>query len=260
MIQVDAAVGSWELQSLIQKQGITCEKATLHAADACFEGNGPDGVVGIGIERKKIQDMLNCIDDGRYAGHQAVKMRRMYRFNFLILEGLWRPDTRSGLLLEGHPKADGTVYWGADRLNRQRVMYRKLRRYLFSVSLSGVIVIPSRDIGQTAYDITELYHYFQKRWIDHKAMLAMHLGAFWQYDEASRNLMAVPTLAGRPSLTRRWAKELQGIGVKYSEDAARIFPSPIRLATSQEIDWMKIPGVGVETAKRIIREIEGRDR
>lgn len=257
MILVDSAKGSWELQSLLQRQGIQTDKASLPYADACFEGNGPDGMVGIGVERKRIQDMLDCIDDGRYTGHQRVGMAHMYRFNFLILEGYWRPDTRSGLLLFGIPKPDGKMFWADKSPRGQRVMYRKLRRYLISVSLARVVVLYTRDIAHTAYDIAELYHWWQKQWRDHKALLAMHLGSFAEYDGRTDELMTVPTLDRKPSLVRRWAAELSGIGVVKSGEAERIFRTPNALANSDETDWVKIDGVGAGTAQSVVAEIMG---
>lgn len=257
MILVDSAKGSWELKSLLQRQGIITDIASMKYADACFEGNGPDGIVGVGIERKRPQDMLDCIDDGRYTGHQRVGMGKMYKFNFLVIEGYWRPDVRSGLMLFGIPKPDGTMFWSSKSPRGQRVMYRKMRRYLFSASLARVVVLYTRDIAHTAYDIVELYHWFQKPWRDHKAMLAMHQGYFWQQEGRSDELMTLPTLDHKPSLVRRWAAELGGIGVKKSEDAERVFRTPHALANSEELDWMKLEGVGVGTAQSVVAEIMG---
>lgn len=247
MILVDNATGSWELQSLIQKQGIACDKAALAGADACFEGYGPDGTTGIGVERKRIRDMLDCIDTGRYSGHQAVMMRGMYGFRFVALEGFWRPDTRSGLLLRGIPEPDGKMGW-TDQWGpgMHRVMYYKLRRYLFSVMMTGVHLLYTRDIAHTAYDIMELYHYFQKPWHEHKSQLALH-----------HRTLTIPTLAHKPGLVRRWAFELEGVGMQYSADAERIFKTPRLLANSEERDWMRVPGIGPKTAIQIVREIGG---
>lgn len=256
MILVDGAVGSRELLDLIRRQGIPCDVAHLPYADACFEGHGPHGLMGVGIERKRISDMLACIQDGRYAGHQRVGMSKLYQVSVLVIEGTWKPDPRTGLLLEAIRKPDGMVVW-ADRKSGRRVMYRTLRRYLFSVALSGVIILYTRDIAHTAFDITELYHYFQKSWGDHTSMQQTHRGYFWQQDGATRDLMALPTLAHKPSLVHRWAAELPGIGVSLSEDAERVFKTPRDLANSEVEDWQLIPRVGPVKAKAIVGQIRG---
>lgn len=254
MILVDTSVGSKELQPLISKLGIDCSREKLEFADAYFEGNGPEGQVRIGVERKRIQDMLDCIDDGRFTGHQRIGMSEFYRFRFVIIEGYWKPDRKTGTLLEGHAKPDGTLYWSSDRPGGgKRVRYSKLRRYLFSMSLAGMVVMYSRDVAQTAFDITELYHYFRKPWRDHTAMLAMAEGYHLQNPWDS--LASLPTLAKHPTLVREWAAKLPGIGVKLSEDAERVFKTPLKLATADEMDWLKIPGVGVPMAQKIVRSI-----
>lgn len=258
MILVDAAVGSRELRDLIGRQGIPCDCTHLDFADACFEGQGPHGLTGIGVERKRVSDMLNSIDTGRYTGHQRVGMSQMYGLSILIIEGYWKPDLRSGLLLEGHPKSDGSVFWSPQRPGGSKVMYHKLRRYLFSVALSGVLILYTRDIGQTAYDICELYHYFQKPWRDHKSLLALHRGYFWRHQTShTDSLMSIPTLNKKPSLVRMWAAQVDGIGVQYSGDAERIFKSPRELANADEAEWYEVPGLGMASAKSIVRQIMG---
>lgn len=249
MILVSSATGSWELQALIQKQGIVCEKTFLHSGDACFDGYGPEGLTGIAVERKRLRDMLDSINSGRL-NEQRGKMTIEYGFNFVILEGYWKPDTRSGILLRGIPQPDGTMVW-TDQWGQgmARQMYYKLRRYLFSLMMAGTYVLYTRDVAHTAYDITELYRWFQKPWLEHKSMLAMY-----------QRTLTIPTLNRRASLTRRWAFELEGVGMQYSADAERIFKTPRLLANSEEQDWMRVPGIGPKTAIEIVREIGGYKR
>jgi ERCC4-type nuclease len=244
-----------DLRSLISKQGIDCDRAPLTFADACFEGNGPLGQVAIGVERKKIPDLLKCIDDGRFTGHQLVGMKKAYRFVFLIVEGEWKPHDQTGVLMQLYGNGDNVYQWGE---MRPRTMYRKLRRFLFSVSLGGVVVLYTRSIAHTAFDITELYHWFQKPWNKHTSLQQLHLGSFWQQDGRTDALMSIPSLTRKPSLTREWAARLPGIGVKKSEDAERLFASPRALANADEEDFMRIPGVGIGTAQKIVKQIGGR--
>lgn len=244
MILVDVATGSIELKPYIRALGIPCDSASLPFGDVCFEGHGPMGTVGVGIERKRLHDMLHCIDDARYTGHQRIGMKQMYQVSILLIEGLWRPHDQTGVLMEGFVGPSGKVSWAECRYRTQRVMYAKLRRYLFSVSLSGVHVCYTRDIQQTAYDIHEWYHYFQKRWQDHTSLLEMQR-------------LHIPTLNAKPSLTRLWATSLEDIGVVKSDLAERVFRTPIALATADERDWMRIPGVGVTIAQHIVADING---
>lgn len=258
-ILVDPAVGSFELQTYIRQQGIACDKQHLDAADACFEGNGPAGQVLIGVERKKMREVLDCIDSGRLAGFQLPKMRRMYAFRFVIVEGVWRPSPK-GLLLQEHIREDGHVWW-SDQVQNGRVMYHKLRRYLFSLTMAGAHVLCTRDIAHTAFDICELYHWFQKRWRDHTSMEGLYSGYAWDTQvKHSEDLVMIPTIDKRPSLTRMWAAGLDGIGVKKSADAERVFRTPIALATADETEWATVPGVSLKMATKIVQQIQGRTR
>ena len=131
------------------------------------------------------------------------------------------------------------------RHTSQKVMYSKLRRYLISVSLSGVSVILTRDMWHTAYDVAEHYHYFQKPWDNHTSLL-------------ETQKLNIPCLTGKPSLVRKWASDIEGVGVKLGMEAEKLFKRPIVLANSQESDWLRLNHIGVATAQKIVKEIYGR--
>lgn len=240
MILIDSRVGSRELAPYISKNSIKIELCTLPFGDFAFTGNGPKGPISVGIERSTIHDFLHKIDDARYAGHQRIGMSQLYGSSILIIEGHWKPH-EDGWLMEGF---NGGNSWGYCKYRSKYTLYSKLRRYLFSVSLSGVTVLYTRDIFHTAYDICELYHWYQKKWNNHTALLEVQKPN-------------IPSLSGKPSLARRWAHAITDIGVKISEDAERLFKNGKALGNSSEADWLKLPGVGETTAKKIVREIRG---
>lgn len=249
MILVDPRAGSGQadrggdLLPYIQALKIKASKSQLPYGDACFEGNGPKGRIGIGIERKRIGDMLNSIDDSRYAAFQKPGLKQFYDVDLLIVEGVWKPDTVSGYLME----CVQALTWRPYRYRSQMVRYSKLFRYLLSVQLSGTPVIITRDIEQTAYNIVETYHYFQKKWEDHTSLLEVQK-------------VAIPDMNCKPSLVRRWAADLDGVGVKLSQDAEQLFKTPIKLAQADETEWVRIKGVSVSKAQSIVREIWGKRR
>lgn len=240
MILVDSRIGSHELLPYIRKCGVPAIETMLDFGDFAFEGNGPDGKIMVGVERKTLHDMLSCIDDNRYAAHQRPGMMQAYDKSFLIVEGNWKPHDRDGTLMEGFR---GGSVWGQCKFRSGRIMYSKLRRYLFSISLSGVVVVYSRDLVQTSIDICEMYHWFQKPWTGHTSLIELQK-------------LAIPQLVGKPSLCRKWANDLSDIGTKFSIEAERVFGrSAIKMANGSESDWLKIKGVGVSTARNIIKEI-----
>jgi ERCC4-type nuclease len=234
-----------ELQRIFLSIGVASEIATLEFGDFALEGNGPHGKTLVGIERKKLHNVLSVIDSGQYSGHQGPGMYQMYGHRFFLVEGDWAPGrlpNMLGMLLERFPNMTG---FAPCRYRAGKVMYSKLYRYLLSISMSGVTVLHSRNLYETAVNITEVYHWFQKSWSNHTSLITM------------QNL-AIPSLGGKPSLVRRWAAELEGIDVKLSQEADKIFKTPIALAQSDHFDWVKIKGLGVARAKHIIGEIWGR--
>lgn len=233
-------VGTYELRNLIRQTGVPCEEDTLLYGDACFQGNGPTGNIMVGFERKTLHNMLNCIEDSQYSGHQRIGMNHMYARSYLIIEGYWRSDEH-GFLMEGF---NGGTSWARCRYRSSNVMFSKLYRYLISVSLTGVNITYSQNIRQTAIQIAEHYHYFQKPWHKHTSMLEIQK-------------MSIPSLAGKPSLALRWANALDGLGSKLGDLAARHFKSGRRMANASEEEWMKIPGIGAKRAIDIVREIGG---
>lgn len=239
VILADYHRGSHELIPDIIKAGVPASKADLIYGDYAFEGYGPKGPILVGVERKTLHDMLSCIDSAHFTGKQMVGMKKMYGFSFLLVEGLWRAH-EDGWLMEGFPNGS----WGYCKQRTQRVMYSKLRRYLVSITLAGTPVIYTRDQKGTAYDLCELFHYFQKTWNKHASLLEMHK-------------LNIAQLSGKPSVTRRWAESLDGVGSTYGMEADRIFKTPYKLAASTEQDWLRIAGIGPKTARKIIREIHG---
>lgn len=227
-----------ELLDRLRSVGMQCDKGDLEYGDVAFEGHGPKGKSLIGIERKRLHDMLNCIDSARFSAHQMVGLKNMYSFYFLLVEGMWKPHEPKGILMEGY----GGDRWGALRYRSQEVLYSKLRRYLLSVQLSGVPVLYTRDTYQTAVDIKEVFHYFQKPWQKHTSLMALQQ-------------VALPTLAGKPTLLRRWAHELDGIGEVHSEAAENIFTSALDMALSSPEEWMQIHGIGRQTAESVVGQI-----
>lgn len=230
-----------ELVARISALGVPCELSDLQYGDVAFEGKGPEGPVAVGIERKTLHDMLHCIDTARLSGHQLVGMRDLYHVRVVLLEGHWRAH-EDGWLMEGFN--NGTT-WGYCKPGGKRVLYAKLYRYLISLQLSGTLVMFSRDVPQTALNVVEWYHYFQKPWSQHTSMQELPK-------------VAIPTLARKPPLVRRWASQLTGVDLKLSSLLERKFKTARALANTDEIELMKVPGIGVKKAQEIMREIWGK--
>lgn len=240
MIYVDYNKGSIELLPLILANGVKAERSHLPSADFCFEGNGPDGPISIGIERKTLHDLLNSIETARY-NRQRADMKNMYDISVLMVEGHYRPHDPQGVLMEGYNEG---LSWGYCKYRSRRTMYSEVYRYLIGVASTGVIICYPRNMWQCAYDVCEWFHYWQKPYHEHKSLREIQK-------------VAIPTLEYRPTLVRKWANAIQDVGLVLSKDAERLFRKPIALATADETDWLRIKGIGVPTAKKIVKEIRG---
>lgn len=239
-------IASNTLVRYILQRGVEAQKKIIPFGDLCFDGCGPNGQTLIGFERKTLYDMLDCIQTHRLTAKQIPGMKRMYGIHrFIIFEALWRSD-ENGYLLEGF-KSGYSWRWAKTINSRQPVLYSTLYRFLISLQLAGNYVIYTHDLADTARAVCEFYHYFQKPWDQHTAMQEIQ----------APKIIGIDSHA---SLTRQWAHCIDGVGQKFSVHADRLFGSGLELAQSIEEDWMQIEGIGVQTAKDIIRQIEGRPK
>jgi ERCC4-type nuclease len=236
VILVDPRIGSRDLFSDIIQQGQQAQLEPIIYGDCCFEGKGPGRAIGVGIERKRLHDMLHCIDDSRYSAHQLPGMRNMYDVSILIIEGHWKPH-ENGDLMEG---ANGK--WFPCKYGSRPIKYAKIRRYLISVAMSGVMVTYTRDRSHTAIDICEWYEYFQKKWDSHTSLMG-------------KQKLVVPSLMGRPPLAMRWAAEIDDVGTTLGWEANNLFKTGGVLANAEPSEWARIKGISLEGAKKIVRQI-----
>lgn len=76
---------------MLKRRGAPARRETLPAADFAFTGRAKGGgEIAIGIERKKIPDILQCIQDGRFAGHQLPRLIESFDVRWLVVEGSWK--------------------------------------------------------------------------------------------------------------------------------------------------------------------------
>jgi ERCC4-type nuclease len=100
---VDYRAGSKELITPLQKLGISVEETTLEFGDLMWEGRGEKGEpVLVGIEFKKLEELVQAIRTERLQGHQLVGMRETYRYSYLFIEGRLMFDSRTGLLQKAY--------------------------------------------------------------------------------------------------------------------------------------------------------------
>lgn len=247
MMLLDDRTGSGDLLPLIRTLGVRVEHTRLDFADMAFMGNGPEGSpVSVGVEVKAVGDVLQCIGDGRFAGHQLPGLVSTYDQVWLVVEGPYKAD-REGVLHVMRSRG----YFAPAIANKSRAyMYREFDAWLMTLEIkAGVRVRRTWDRAETARVVADLYHWWvDKEWAEHRSHLALHT-------PAPDHMMI-----RKPSLLRKVASQLPGVGWDRSLKIDQYFDGslPAMLAASTR-EWSKVPGIGRTLAQRITEALHGQE-
>lgn len=259
VITVDDREGSAQLAPLLRAKGLPVTVSRMAYGDISFLGVGPEGEpVPIGIEVKSVRDVLQCITNGRFAGHQLPGLVQTYKQVYLLMEGQWRPDPKDGRLEVRHGHGHGGGQWIDATVGQRRFMYKDLLSWLCTISIKGGIKIERCcDWGEAILFISTLYRWWEGKkgegWNEHESHLALNVAgdADFYRDHA---------LLVRPSLLRRVAKELPGVGVDKSAAMAACFSSVQALVEADISTIALVPGIGRTMAQRIHTAIRAEDK
>lgn len=261
MLLIDPRSGSGEFsefRKLFAAHSIQVELEQLPFGDFAFLGNcvdkngRPDEGM-IGVERKALGDLLTCMRDNRFVGHQLPGMLESYHLSFLVVEGMWRPDSE-GYVEAAFPLKNGELFcWRKMYQGRNVILYSALSNYLNTLRLkSGLVVVETADKASTAWFVASLHKWFEKPWESHTSHLSF-------YDPAS-------VLRLKSSLVRRCAVQLSGIGQDKSALIDKAFGSVLEMALANEETWLekvrweaggKNMTLGKATVAKIVNEIRG---
>ena len=241
MIELDDRVGAVELARHLPPHLTQIQR--LQFGDARFFGQGPEGPIPVGIERKRIGDLVSSMQDGRLSGHQLVGMLSRYQVVYLLVEGLWRADPKEGVL-----QVMRRGKWVPLNHGKRLYMARDVGNYLNTLAvMCGVIVWRSSRQESSAQWILSTYRWWQKAWRDHKS--------HYRFSMPLPNGMGVQLR--KPHLTERLAKELPGVGWERARALGKRFKTPLDLLLADEKDLREVAGVGKVLARRIVDAIQG---
>ncbi len=250
MLIIDPRVGSIDLLPHIRKFGVPCDVQQLDFGDFVFAGPGPGGGTRTyAFERKRLGDMIQSMRDGRLSGHQLIGLLDTYHSVSVIVEGVYRPGS-DGILEElrgrdWQPAAQG------------KVMYRELDAFLTTLNqLCGVSVLRSTNAHETAVMLCTRYIWAQKPWEAHVSHLAIHDDTP-QWVRVKQGLVRTGMKLERPSLLRKLANQLDGIGWGRSEAVAKHFSSAREMVLAEAREWQKIDGVGKGIAAKVVAQLSG---
>lgn len=238
MITLDDRIGAVELAPLLRTLGAKVKVARLTFADAAFYGHGPSGECHIGVERKKVAELVNAMTDTRFTGHQIPGLLKTYERRHLLVEGRYWPDPRTGLLMVNGQEAG---------YGRKRFMYTDFEHFLMSVQFkAGLIVKQTNSDKDSAWWLYTLYTWYTKPWEKHKSVYAI--------DEVKPDT----AILDERTLVRRVAAQLPGVGWVRSKAVEAHFASVDDLCKARVADWVEIAGIGKTIARVVVRAIRTR--
>lgn len=227
--------GSRGLWDDLKHTNLPIEKAHLDGGDLMFVGNGPEGEVSVGVEFKKIRDLLSSLRSSRLQGHQLLKLQE-YDFRYLLVEGEWRHNESGLVTLRGS--------YGKWNPAPGRFSASELDKTLIGLPLrAGVNVWPTATRRDTIRWIQSLYRNFtDKAWDDHSSHTGIH-----------RPASLVPLSGFRQAVTA-----FPRIGIKTSLTVEKHFKGSLRRAVAaRSKEWAKIEGIGRDSAEKIDSFLEG---
>jgi ERCC4-type nuclease len=245
MLSVDDRAGSSDLVPYLRARGLPVHLTRMAYGDVAFIGNGPGGIpIPIGIEVKSIRDVLSCMTNGRFSGHQLPGLIQSYTQAWLLMVGKWRSNPKSGIL----EYQKGNAQWCEATVGTRRFMWRDLETWLFTVKIRGGLNLHRcSDWGEAVSWISTLYQWWTSKALeDHRGHLSVHERSDLLFDRA---------ILVRPSLCRLVAMQLPGIGVGKSAEVAAYFGSVSNMFGADISEWENIPGIGRTMAERIYRAI-----
>ena len=247
MLLIDPREGSKEILDYIMAiQGHPpVEHCTMDYGDVMFVGDGPNGPMTVGLEVKTLNDVLNCIETGRFTGHQLPGLKQTYDVVYLAIVGEYRSDWETGSLQIKLNKGNGSFWWSVKTGKREWSHY-EFMAWLTMVELGwGIRVRESKDMKDLSRTLVEMYKVVQKPWSEHKTLNPFFLGP-----------VAGNTTFTKPTLVERVVAQVEGIGPAKAREIGKRFPTVagmVNSALDNKPAWKDIPGIGKPTATRILQ-------
>lgn len=270
-IFVDYRDGSKDLVHYIDPRSLT--QLGEYDADAEFLGFRESSTpVRVGIEYKKLDDVLKCIDDGRFTGTQLPRMMESYDRLYLVIEGDYDVDPKTGALTQRMNSKSGD-YWVPVRYSRAGWLYRQLDNWISTIEEftmragKPMRVAHTRRIEETAAWIKDKYVWWcETAYEDHKSHLKLDTSGK-QLTRAGDN----PLIPLRPATRRQMvAAQLPGIGVDKSRYVANAFSSIREMVNAPVDEWTRISwtsgktkrkqSIGPATAEKIVAAINEEEK
>lgn len=221
MMLVDPRRGSGELLKPLKRAGVPVREKYLTFADFKFT-SGPgyapsthdsdtEGEVAVGVERKKVDELLGAVHDSRFRRKQVQGLLTSYPSHaWLLVEGPYEAD-KEGILLRGKvftsKRGTRMAVLHEAGFTRERHLYENFAKFQHTMHvkarlLSGRTISPEETVAWLA----SLYRWYQKPYKKHKSAYVV--------DETKPDHV----LLTKDSYERRVLAQLPGVGWERSKD------------------------------------------
>jgi len=255
MIFVDRREGSIDLVPYFKTKPIVTE---LEFGDVSFSGSYVGESLSIGVERKRVSDLIGSIASGRLSGHQIPGMIRTYYRSYLVVEGIWKGDKGTDELLVSRDggRTFRSLFYGNKRWTGSSI-------YAYLTGIETFLGIPFR-LTRDARSTVQLIEYLHGWWQSihrHTSHLSLHNKTKRLTNEAPSgpcsivpmSLREVTELKGVDKDVRYLVSTLPHIDNKRSIVIARHFKRPKDVFDATLEDWLTVPGIGKITAMDIVK-------
>lgn len=249
MLLIDYREGSKDLEDPLREAGMEVEVVSLDFGDIAFEGKGEGGTpVEVGIEFKRISDLVSSLRTGRLAGHQMPGMRDLYDHTYLLMEGHWSTN-KSGAVVEQHWHGRRPEW----RTVKGKMNANEMEKRLLTLELQyGCHLRFTTSRRDSVAFLVALYRWWTDKSLDeHRSGLAVH----------------VPSTVIPISAERRAVCMWPGVGVEWSRDVLEHFGSLNRAANASIETWAALTHIdrhgvckrfGIHGAEKVVKFLRGR--
>jgi ERCC4-type nuclease len=246
VIIIDKRRGSGELAPLFKGYGIDILEDMLDFADFCFTGNGPNGTVSIGMERKRIGDLISSMRDKRFSGYQLPGLVKNYEYVYLIIEGISRPSSNGNMEVYRKGK------WYPLLVGSKMISYREIDHHMATLGhVCGLTIISTSTPEHTAAMVVSRYKWWNdKQWNKHDSYMQI-------YTPLPESTGRARLLRHHVGLVEKVAAQFIGVDKKAFEFGKK-FKSIKDLMNASVGDLEKV--VGKKLAGNIYNQINGKER
>lgn len=243
MLLVDYRDGSKDLIPILPIEIVV--ECMLPSGDVAFSGRGPDGDVLIGVEVKKLDDLMSSETTGRLAGTQLPRMIRDYEGGqaWLLGIGRYRPGFNGRLELDRHGR------WHTYSIGRTPVPFAYLESFLTEMTAIGIHIKFVADEREAVCWLLCLHNWWQKPWDQHKAMRKL---------DSSGLVSLMPDMNPNERQIVKTIMTFPGMGIEKAMAGLRVFGSPAAVMNGSIDQWMQVAGVGKVLARAAVEVANGR--